>query len=148
MNTTNTMTKKQYKNALRALLNTNTCVIFAPKGFRHSYMIPEGRTAAQRLEESARRHWAARRRVVDQLAAFFAAIEDPNAPGYIYSWAIGSGYYKHGLTLARLAEMHGVQFADTSERDAFEDLGGALFEAAEYLYNEEGVTLCVCPYDA
>ena len=148
MNTTNTMTKKQYKNALRALLNSNTKFTFAPKGFRHSYMIPKGHTAAQRLEESARRHWAVRRRVVDQLAAFFAAIEAPNAPGYIYSVAIGSGYYKHGLTLARLAEMHGVQFADTSERDTFEDLGGALFHAAEYLYNEEGETLRVFPYDA
>ena len=148
MNTTNTMTKKQYKNAIRALLNSNTAFIFGVQGFRHAYKIPKGHTIAQRLEESARRHWAARRRVVDQLAAFFAAIEAPNAPGYIYSGAIGSGYYKHGLPLARLAEMHGVQFADTSERDAFEDLGGALFEAAEYLYNEEGETLRVCPYDA
>ena len=140
------MTKKHFKNALRALLNSNTAITSAPKGFRYAYIINNERTAAH-LEESARRRWAVRRRVVDQLAAFFHAIDEPNAPGYIYSAAIASGYYKHGLTLARLAEMYGVRFENTAERDAFEDLGGALLDAAEHLH-EEGVTLCVCPYDA
>ncbi len=140
------MTKKHFKSALRALLNSNTTIITAPKGFRYAYTINHEQIAA-RLEDSARRRWAVRRRVVDQLAAFFCAIDEPCAPGYIYSAAIASGYYKHGLTLARLAEMYGVQFANTAERDAFEDLGGALLDAAEHLH-EEGVTLCVCPYDA
>lgn len=140
-------TKRQYKNALRALLNMNTTVIFAPKGFRYSYMIPEGHTAAQRLEESARRWWKYRRRVVDHLAHFFAEIEYglPNEPGYIYSWAIGSAYYKHGESLWRLAEMYGVQFASDEEREAFEDLGGRLFRACEVLYEDHGQALSVCP---
>lgn len=143
-------TKRQYKDALCALLSMNTSVIFTPKGFRYPYMIPGGCTAAQRLVRAARRWREYRCRVVDHLAHFFAKIEYgvENEPGYIYSGAIASGYYKRGVTLSRLAELYGARFADTAERDAFEDLGGALLEAAEYLYDEEGVTLHVCPYDA
>ena len=138
-------TKRQYKNALRALLNMNTTVILAPMGFRYIYRL-DGVTV-EKLERAARRWWKYRRRVVDHLAHFFAEIEYgiPNEPGYIYSWAIGSAYYKHGASLWSLAENYGVQFASDEEREAFKDLGGLLFAACEELYEDHGQALSVCP---